>query len=156
GGAGSMPARCTRTFHFRAGVQSLHQQVSIAPHHAAWRILALPAVMLGLFALTLFVSASLLFLIEPMVGKLMLPLLGGTPAVWNTCMLFFQAILLAGYLYAHLTTKYLGPRKQAVVHLIVIFLPILYFLITGPLTVYSGLIEGLEGSPILALLLVLS
>ncbi len=117
---------------------------------------ALPALMLGLFALTLFVSATLLFLIEPMVGKLMLPLLGGTPAVWNTCMLFFQAVLLAGYLYAHLTTKYLGPRKQAWLHLGVLVLPLLFFAVNGPLTVNAGLIEGREGSPILALLLVLT
>src|SRR4030095_11556193 len=57
-----------------------------------------------LFGLTLFVSALLLFLVQPMVGKMILPLLGGTPAVWNTCMVFFQALLLAGYYYAHKTT----------------------------------------------------
>jgi hypothetical protein len=112
--------------------------------------------MLGLFALTLFTSASLLFLIEPMIGKLMLPLLGGTPAVWNTCMLFFQAVLLAGYLYAHLSTKYLGPRKQAWLHLGVLAMPLLFFAVNGPLTVNANLIEGREGSPILALLLVLT
>ena len=57
-----------------------------------------------LFGVTLFVSATLLFLVQPMVGKMILPLLGGTPAVWNTCMVFFQALLLAGYYYAHKTT----------------------------------------------------
>ena len=52
-----------------------------------------------LFGVTLFVSATLLFLVQPMVGKMVLPLLGGTPAVWNTCMVFFQALLdLAGLL----------------------------------------------------------
>ena len=71
----------------------------------------MPAVMLVVFALTLFVSASLLFIVEPMVGKMMLPLLGGTPAVWNTCMLFFQAVLLAGYGFAHASTRWLGPRR---------------------------------------------
>src|SRR5262249_27529603 len=54
-----------------------------------------------LFAITLFVSATLLFLVQPMIAKMILPLLGGTPAVWNTCMVFFQAALLAGYAYAH-------------------------------------------------------
>ncbi len=49
-----------------------------------------------LFAATLFVSAFLLFLIQPMIAQMILPLLGGTPAVWNTCMVFFQAALLAG------------------------------------------------------------
>src|SRR5207253_11000890 len=50
---------------------------------------------LPLFAVTLFVSAFLLFLVQPMIGKLILPKLGGTPQVWNTCMLFFQLALLA-------------------------------------------------------------
>ena len=57
-----------------------------------------------LFGVTMFVSATLLFLVQPMVGKMVLPLLGGTPAVWNTCMVFFQALLLAGYYYAHKVT----------------------------------------------------
>ena len=48
-----------------------------------------------LFSLTLFLSAGLLFLVELMIAKMILPLLGGTPAVWNTCMMFFQAVLLA-------------------------------------------------------------
>jgi hypothetical protein len=119
-------------------------------------VLPLPAVMLGVFAFTLFFSASLLFLVEPMVGKMMLPLLGGTPAVWNTCMVFFQAILLAGYAYAHYTTTWLGPRKQAVAHLAILVLPLLFFLVNGPLVVNPSLIAGREGNPIPALLLVLT
>src|SRR5437899_2462042 len=79
--------------------------------------------MLLVFAVTLFVSATLLFLVQPMVGKMILPLLGGTPAVWNTCMVFFQAMLLLGYLYAHLTSTWLGVRKQALLHLALLFLP---------------------------------
>jgi hypothetical protein len=77
-----------------------------------------------LFASTLFVSAGLLFVAQPMVAKMVLPLLGGTPAVWITCMVFFQAMLLAGYLYAHLTTSWLGTRRQAVLHLVVLLLPL--------------------------------
>ncbi len=123
---------------------------------ASSEVCALPAVMLGVFALTLFFSASLLFLVEPMVGKLMLPLLGGTPAVWNTCMVFFQAVLLAGYGYAHATTTWLGPRKQAAAHLIVLVLPLLFFLFNGPLFVNPELIAGRESNPIPALLLVLT
>ena len=69
-----------------------------------------------LFAFTLFVSATLLFLVQPMIAKMILPKLGGTPAVWNTCMVFFQAVLLAGYAYAHGLTAWLGARKQLVVH----------------------------------------
>ncbi|HET6573166.1 MAG TPA: hypothetical protein VFG68_06160 [Fimbriiglobus sp.] len=70
-----------------------------------------------LFAATLFVSASLLFMVQPMVGKMILPLLGGSPAVWNTCMVFFQALLLLGYLYAHHVTSKYKPARQAAVHL---------------------------------------
>ena len=54
-----------------------------------------------LFSLTSFVSAFLLFWVQPLIAKLLLPLLGGTPAVWNTAMMFFQLMLLAGYIYAH-------------------------------------------------------
>src|SRR5580704_8651965 len=107
--------------------------------------------MLLVFALTLFGSATLLFLVEPMVGKMMLPLLGGTPAVWNTCMVFFQAVLLAGYAYAHGTTALLGARKQALLHMAVLALPFLFF----PLAVKEELVQGTEGYPVPALLLIL-
>lgn len=58
-----------------------------------------------LFSITLFVSAALLFVVQPMIAKLLLPLLGGASGVWTTCMVFFQVMLLAGYLYAHLVTR---------------------------------------------------
>jgi hypothetical protein len=76
--------------------------------------------LLPIFAFTLFVSALLLFLVQPMVGKMILPSLGGTPAVWNTCMVFFQALLLAGYAYAHGSVRWLGARRQAGLHLLLL------------------------------------
>lgn len=76
--------------------------------------------MLGLFVLTSFLSAALLFAVEPMLGRFVLPLLGGSPAVWNTCVVFFQIVLLAGYGYTHLTTRRLRPRAQALVHALVV------------------------------------
>jgi hypothetical protein len=77
-----------------------------------------------LYSLTLFVSAALLFLLEPMVGKFLLPPLGSTPSVWNTTVLFFQATLLAGYLFSHLTRR-LGRLPQLVVLAVgVVSLPI--------------------------------
>ena len=76
-----------------------------------------------LFTLTMFASASLLFLVEPMLAKMTLPLLGGSPAVWNTCLVFFQTILLLGYLYAHASTRWLGRRKQVFFHLVLTLLP---------------------------------
>jgi hypothetical protein len=69
------------------------------------------------FAAALFVSAFLLFWVQPLAGKMLLPLLGGTPAVWNTCMLFFQALLLAGYAYALALTRWLSGLAQAAVHI---------------------------------------
>src|SRR5262245_8322046 len=72
--------------------------------------------MLILFASTLFVSALLLFWVQPMIAKMLLPLLGGTPMVWNTCMVFFQATLLAGYAYSHILTRRLSIRGQGMVH----------------------------------------
>lgn len=77
-----------------------------------------------LFGAAILVSSWLLFLVQPMFAKMVLPRLGGTPAVWNTCVVFFQATLLVGYLYAHLTTRWLGVRRQALVHLVVLLLPI--------------------------------
>ena len=74
------------------------------------------------YTVTLFASAFLLFLIQPLFGKMVLPLLGGSPAVWNTAMVFFQATLLAGYAYAHLLIRFLGPRFGALVHIAVLAL----------------------------------
>jgi spermidine synthase len=71
--------------------------------------------LVGTFTASVFLSAFLLFLVQPMFGKMVLPLLGGSPAVWNTCMLFFQAALLGGYLYAHVSSR-MGVRAQAGVH----------------------------------------
>src|SRR5437763_880068 len=69
-----------------------------------------------LIAPTIFLSAFLLFWSEPMVGKMMLPLLGGAASVWITCLLFFQLMLLAGYGYAHALERYAKVRTQMVVH----------------------------------------
>jgi hypothetical protein len=93
-----------------------------------------------LFAATLFVSASLLFMVQPMVGKLVLPLLGGSPAVWNACMVFFQALLLLGYLYADRLTRQPDARKQWVIHIGVMVLPVTAFAL--------AILFGSRGTPI--------
>jgi hypothetical protein len=77
----------------------------------------LAGAVLPLFALTIFLSALLLFAIEPMFTKMALPLLGGSPSVWSVAMVFFQAVMLAGYSYAHALTRWLPARLGAVVHL---------------------------------------
>jgi hypothetical protein len=107
--------------------------------------------MLLVFALTLFTSATLLFLVQPMVGKMITPLLGGTPAVWNTCMVFFQALLLGGYAYAHVATAWLGARKQAVLHLLVLLTPLAFF----PLAVDRAKALTADQDPVLTVLLLL-
>ncbi len=68
------------------------------------------------FAASLFTSAALLFWVQPLIAKMLLPLLGGSPSVWNTCMVFFQALLLAGYAYALVVSRRLSFRNQAVLH----------------------------------------
>lgn len=73
-----------------------------------------------IYAFTIFTGAFLLFLVQPVIGKYILPWFGGAPAVWTTCMLFFQLLLLAGYAYAHFSAKYLKPRSQALVHLLLL------------------------------------
>src|SRR5438093_8201307 len=68
-------------------------------------------------AATIFLSSFLLFLVQPLIARLILPWFGGSSAVWTTCMLFFQVLLLGGYAYAHFTSRWLRPRTQAIVHL---------------------------------------
>src|SRR5688572_15139404 len=70
-----------------------------------------------LFTLAIFASATLLFMVQPLTAKILLPVLGGSPAVWSTCMVFFQAVLLLGYLYAHALASRIAPRRQWLVHL---------------------------------------
>jgi spermidine synthase len=72
------------------------------------------------FALAIFTSAFLLFQIQPLIAKFILPWFGGGPAVWGISMLFFQSCLVAGYAYAHLLVRYLRPRQQAIVHIVLL------------------------------------
>ncbi|WP_143270776.1 spermidine synthase [Bradyrhizobium brasilense] len=100
------------------------------------------------FAVTLFVSASLMFFVEPMVAKMVLPKLGGAAAVWTTCLVFFQATLLLGYAYAHLLTR-LSRSAQIIVHICVL-LPLATTVL--PLSLGADA-PSAEQSPVLWLLL---
>jgi hypothetical protein len=73
-----------------------------------------------LYALTIFLSAFLLFIVEPMAAKQLLPTLGGSSAVWTTCLVFFSLVLLLGYLYAHWVSSRFDSRKQAVIHILLL------------------------------------
>ena len=79
------------------------------------------SLILGVFTATLFLSAALLFSVQPMFAKMVLPKLGGSPSVWAVSMCFFQAVLLAGYCYAHLLSRYVPRRLVPVAHLAVLF-----------------------------------
>lgn len=84
------------------------------------------------FTMTALVGASLLFAVEPMVAKMLLPTYGGSPMVWNTAVLFFQAALLAGYAYAHWSQRKLGVRWQPIVQIALVALPLLALPIALP------------------------
>src|SRR5215470_170880 len=105
-----------------------------------------------LYAVTMFVGATLLFVVQPMVGKMILPLLGGTPAVWSTCMVFFQAVLLGGYAYAHASSARLSVQRQMILHLVLMLLPLAVL----PLAVNPALLRRGVANPILDVLLLLS
>ncbi len=100
--------------------------------------------MLIVYAITIFLSATLLFLVQPMFARMVLPLLGGAPAVWNTAMVFYQAALLAGYAYAHATTAWLGSRRQVALHAAVLLVPLLVL----PIGVPQGWTPPSQGNPI--------
>ena len=99
---------------------------------------------LSIFMATIFLSALLVFSVQPMFTKMVLPLLGGSPGVWNTAMLFFQTVLLAGYVYAHLTTRYLGVKRQAWLHVTVMAMVFLAL----PIGVAAGWTPPTEGAPV--------
>src|SRR5437763_10494276 len=90
--------------------------------------------LLASFIAAIFVSAALLFAVQPMFTKLVLPQLGGAAAVWSVAMVFFQTTLLAGYAYAHLLTRFVPGRMSIIVHLTVMVIACLAL----PLHMASG------------------
>lgn len=105
----------------------------------------------ALFSLTVFLSAALLFTVQPMFARMALPMLGGTPAVWNTCMLFFQAVLLIGYGYAHVAPAALGLRRQVVLHLGLLLITLFVL----PVAIPEGWSPPAQQSPFLWLFMLL-
>lgn len=104
----------------------------------------------ALFTATVFLGAALLFMVQPMAAKLILPSFGGSATVWSTSSLFFQVLLLLGYVYAHVTTHWLGARWQPRLHVLVLLVPLLALPIALPLDAAPG-----DSSPIMWLLRVL-
>ncbi len=100
----------------------------------------------SLFTLACLMGAALLFVVQPMAAKGVLPVLGGTSAVWNTCMLFFQLALLAGYIYVHVTRR-MDVRRLAVLHVL------LLILCMAPLLIWHGAGPTVGSNPVASLLL---
>ena len=100
------------------------------------------------FTISMFISAALLFLVEPMLAKMALPMLGGAPAVWNTCLVFFQATLLAGYLYVYAATKWLSRKAQIALHIALVLTPFIVL----PLHIPVGWEPPTQSSPVLWML----
>ena len=107
-----------------------------------------------IFSAALFVSALQLFLVQPMFAKMVLPLLGGSPSVWTTCVLFFQAGLLAGYVYPHFVTTGLSIRWQAAIHAAVVVVPTALLPFALPAATSEG--HGASSQPAFWLLSVLA
>src|ERR671925_303561 len=107
-----------------------------------------------LFAVSIFLSAFLLFQIQPMIGKFILPWFGGTPAVWSTVMLFFQVLLTGGYAYAYWLMERVRARRQAVIHVTLIAIALVLlaafsFFWPSPITPDASFKPQDVGSPIL-------
>jgi hypothetical protein len=98
-------------------------------------------------ALTVLLSATLLFIVQPMFGKMILPMFGGSPSVWLTALVFFQLMLLAGYAYVYATTTWLGIKKQAALHLLILALPLLAL----PVRVLTGWIAPSPMRPLVSI-----
>jgi hypothetical protein len=106
----------------------------------------------SLYGITIFVSAFLLFQVQPMIAKMLLPWFGGAASVWITCMLFFQMVLLFGYIYAHWLINFLRPGGQIFVHVLFICLSLLLL----PVTPDQGLKVMNNVDPIIHLLILLA
>ena len=107
---------------------------------------------LGLYTATMLASAALLFVVQPMFARMVLPLLGGSPAVWNTALVFYQVVLLAGYSYAYAVSRWVPLPSQLLLHTVVILLPFVVL----PIRVPAGAVPEATGDPALWLLGVLA
>ena len=107
------------------------------------------------YAITIFTSAFLLFQVQPMIAKIILPWFGGGAAVWSTCMMFFQIVLLLGYLYSHATTRYMKPRMQAILHSVLLLISLALLIIVIQLPGSSDWKPIDEKTPLLRILVLL-
>jgi hypothetical protein len=102
------------------------------------------------FASVLFLNAFLLFWVQPLFAKMVLPVLGGSPSVWTACVLFFQAALLLGYAYSHAGLRCLGIGRHAALHAFIVWLPLLLL----PIEVTPVSAASAAGNPVTWLLMI--
>jgi hypothetical protein len=140
-----MPSRAERSASIGGAASVLNGEAADTARQTSRYSLVL------LFGAGLWCGAVLMFLVEPMAAKMVLPHLGGAPAVWNTCVVFFQATLLAGYAYAHVAPRSLGLRRHAIVHVALL----LASLLALPSALRIGTPAG-NSNPVVWLLLQLS
>lgn len=119
----------------------------LSPRSTVTRVAHPARLLLPTYAVTLFLSAGLLFFVQPMVTKMILPHLGGSPSVWNTCLCFFQAMLLLGYVYAHIMATRFGCGAQVAIHGAVVALAALFL----PLDLARD-VPPMDGNPTLWLI----
>lgn len=110
------------------------------------------ALTVPLFASAMFLSGFLLFMVEPMAARMVLPILGGVPMVWNGCVVFFQIVMLAGYGYAFGASRWLHPRQHVVLHSVVLAAPALVL----PFMIQAGSAAPPDGNPLAWLLVLLA
>src|SRR5688572_23833403 len=127
------------------------EHASAVARAAGDRVIRRVSALVWVFGGTLFLSAALLFLVEPAFAKMVLPYLGGSPAVWNTCVVFFQAAMLAGYAYAHILSRHLPLRAQVAIHLMLVAVVAAVL----PIAIPDGWTPSVDRSPIPSLLLLL-
>ena len=135
------------THTFESGAE----HASAVARPAGDRVIRRVSALVWVFGGTLFLSAALLFLVEPAFAKMVLPYLGGSPAVWNTCVVFFQAAMLAGYAYAHLLSRRLPIRAQVVIHLSLALAVSLLL----PIAIPAGWAPPVDRTPVPSLLFLL-
>jgi hypothetical protein len=123
-----------------------------APARARGVAAAYSSLIVPLFASTMFFSGFLLFLVEPMVAKMVLPILGGVPMVWNGCVVFFQVVMLAGYGYAFGASRWLRLQQHVVLHAAILAAPAAVL----PFMIQAGSVTPPDGNPLGWLLLLLA
>jgi hypothetical protein len=111
-----------------------------------------PALVVPLFASAMFLSGFLLFMVEPMAARMVLPILGGVPMVWNGCVVFFQIVMLAGYGYAFGASRWMPVRHHVMLHAAVLAAPALVL----PFAIQAGSVTPPDGNPLGWLLLLLA